>query len=120
MAPSLAPGTLNPAILNVQYAVRGELAIKAEEYRDKLKAHPNDHGLPFTKITTANIGNPQQPGLDQKPLTFGRQVRFSVSIVPRSPGARSLNSERRFINCQGRRITRVSSADGVGQGFVPN
>lgn len=74
MARSLAPGTINPAILNVQYAVRGELALKAEEYRDKLKAHPNDHGLPFSKITTANIGNPQQAGLDQKPLTFGRQV----------------------------------------------
>lgn len=74
MAPSLAPHTINPAILNVQYAVRGELAIKAEEYRDQLKSKPNDHGLPFNKVTTANIGNPQQAGLDQQPLTFGRQV----------------------------------------------
>lgn len=80
MASSLSPGSLNPAILNVQYAVRGELAIKAEEYRDKLKAQPNDHGLPFSKVTTANIGNPQQAGLDQKPLTFGRQVCFVGSI----------------------------------------
>jgi hypothetical protein len=28
---------LNPAVLNVQYAVRGELAIKAEEFREALK-----------------------------------------------------------------------------------
>lgn len=84
MTPSLAPGTVNPAILNVQYAVRGELAIKAEEYRDRLKAHPNDHGLPFSKVTTANIGNPQQAGLDQKPLTFGRQVGYLRPIVARS------------------------------------
>lgn len=78
MAPatvSLSPSDLNPAVLNVQYAVRGELAIKAEVYRDKIKKNPNSHGLPFDKVVTANIGNPQQAGLDQEPLTFGRQVR---------------------------------------------
>lgn len=78
MTNSFTPDSLNPAILNVQYAVRGELAIKAEEYRERLKEHPNDHGLPFDKVINANIGNPQQAGLDQKPLTFGRQVRPRV------------------------------------------
>lgn len=68
----LTPDDLNPAILKVQYAVRGELAIKAEELRDKLK-EPN-HGLPFDKVISSNIGNPQQKGLDQKPITFVRQV----------------------------------------------
>lgn len=71
---------LNPRHLKVEYAVRGELAIKAEEYRVKLK-NPN-HGLPFDKVVSTNIGNPQQRGLDQKPLTFVRQVRFqSTKIV---------------------------------------
>jgi alanine transaminase len=69
---SFAPSTLNPRIKNVQYAVRGELAIKSEKYRELLK-NPN-HGLPFNKVITANIGNPQQKGLDQPPLSFGRQV----------------------------------------------
>ncbi|KAI0267392.1 transaminase [Gloeopeniophorella convolvens] len=64
---------LNPAILNVQYAVRGELAIKAEEHRETLKAG-GDHGLPFDKIISSNIGNPQQAGLDQPPITFNRQI----------------------------------------------
>lgn len=85
MANSFTPDSLNPAILNVQYAVRGELAIKAEEYRDRLREHPNDHGLPFDKVINANIGNPQQAGLDQKPLTFGRQVRrfwMFACVVP--------------------------------------
>lgn len=63
---------LNPAILNVQYAVRGELAIKAEEYRVRLKA--GAHDLPFDKVISTNIGNPQQAGLDQPPITFNRQV----------------------------------------------
>ncbi|KAF8318817.1 putative alanine transaminase [Cantharellus anzutake] len=71
---ALTLGSVNPALLGVQYAVRGELAIKAEVYRVRIKNHPNDHGLPFDKIVPSNIGNPQQPGLDQKPLTFGRQI----------------------------------------------
>ena len=65
---------LNPAFLNVQYAVRGELAIKAEEYRVQLKTNAT-HNLPFNKIVSTNIGNPQQAGLDQPPITFNRQVR---------------------------------------------
>ncbi|KAG6811418.1 hypothetical protein H0H92_007526 [Tricholoma furcatifolium] len=64
--------SLNPVVKNVEYAVRGELAIKAEEYRVKLKE--NGHGLPFDKVISSNIGNPQQKGLDQPPITFTRQV----------------------------------------------
>ncbi len=66
--------TINPSLLNVQYAVRGELAIKAEDYRNQLK--DPEHGLPFDKVINSNIGNPQQKGLDQPPITFTRQVRF--------------------------------------------
>lgn len=77
---SFAPSTLNPRIKNVQYAVRGELAIKSEKYREMLK-NPN-HGLPFNKVITANIGNPQQKGLDQPPLTFGRQVAALLEYPP--------------------------------------
>lgn len=68
----LTVDSLNPSILNVQYAVRGELAIKAEQYRVKLKE--DNHGLPFDKVISSNIGNPQQKGLDQPPITFTRQV----------------------------------------------
>ncbi|KAH9996337.1 transaminase [Russula vinacea] len=71
--PGLTIDALNPAILNVQYAVRGELAIKAEEYRVQLKTNAA-HDLPFNKIISSNIGNPQQTGLDQPPITFNRQV----------------------------------------------
>ena len=74
---AFSPSSLNPAILNVQYAVRGPIATRAEEYRDRIKKDPNGHGLPFNQVVTANIGNPQQAGLDQKPLTFGRQVFLS-------------------------------------------
>ncbi|KAF9525308.1 alanine aminotransferase [Crepidotus variabilis] len=64
--------SLNPALKNVEYAVRGELAIKAEALREELK-NP-DNRLPFDKVISSNIGNPQQKGLDQPPITFTRQV----------------------------------------------
>ncbi|KAF8119302.1 pyridoxal phosphate-dependent transferase [Boletus edulis] len=70
----LSVDDLNPAIRNVQYAVRGELAIKAEQYRVKVQQSPTSHGLPFNHVISSNIGNPQQKGLDQPPLTFVRQV----------------------------------------------
>lgn len=68
----LTVDSLNPSILKVEYAVRGELAIKAEEYRVKLKE--SNHGLPFDRVISSNIGNPQQIGLDQPPITFARQI----------------------------------------------
>ncbi|CRK48767.1 hypothetical protein BN1723_020646, partial [Verticillium longisporum] len=46
------------------------LAVKSEEYRAKLAK--GDKDLPFDQVISANIGNPQQ--LDQKPITFFRQV----------------------------------------------
>ena len=66
----LTKDRLNPHLLNAQYAVRGELAIRAEELKTKI-AH-KDPSLAFDKIINCNIGNPQQ--LDQHPITFFRQV----------------------------------------------
>ncbi|KAK8069388.1 hypothetical protein PG994_006004 [Apiospora phragmitis] len=62
---------INPNVIEAKYAVRGELAVKSEEYRAKIrKGEAKD--LPFDQVISANIGNPQQ--LDQKPITFFRQV----------------------------------------------
>lgn len=61
---------INPNVKAAKYAVRGELAVKAEEYRVRLAQ--GDKSLPFDSVIFANIGNPQQ--LDQKPITFFRQV----------------------------------------------
>ncbi|KAG7699395.1 hypothetical protein KL951_001112 [Ogataea haglerorum] len=69
-ASRLTASDLNPHALNAKYAVRGRIPTKAEELRNQLAN--KSHSLPFNKIINANIGNPQQ--LDQKPLTFYRQV----------------------------------------------
>ncbi|KAI1334086.1 PLP-dependent transferase [Xylariaceae sp. FL0016] len=63
-------GNINPHVVEAKYAVRGELAVKSEEYRTRLRK--GDTTLPFGEVISANIGNPQQ--LDQKPITFFRQV----------------------------------------------
>lgn len=68
---SLNIDNINPHVRKAEYAVRGELAVKSEQYRSKIqKGETKD--LPFDSVISANIGNPQQ--LDQKPITFFRQV----------------------------------------------
>ena len=68
---SLNIDNINPNVRKAEYAVRGELAVKSEEYRSRInKGETKD--LPFDSVISANIGNPQQ--LDQKPITFIRQV----------------------------------------------
>ncbi|KAK6200333.1 alanine transaminase [Scheffersomyces amazonensis] len=63
---------INQQTVQANYAVRGKIPIIADELRDLIEKNPASHGLPFNKIINANIGNPQQ--LDQKPLTWYRQV----------------------------------------------
>jgi alanine transaminase len=72
---SLSIDNINPHVKEAKYAVRGELAVKSEEYRAKL-AKGEGKDLPFDSVISANIGNPQQ--LDQKPITFFRQVASLV------------------------------------------
>jgi alanine transaminase len=81
---SLNIDNINPHVKEAKYAVRGELAIKSEEYRAQLKKDnpptPPEYPLPFDTVISANIGNPQQ--LDQKPITFFRQVLSLLEYPP--------------------------------------
>jgi len=69
---------INPQVLKAEYAVRGEIAIKADEISKKLEEQKKTgvKTLPFDELVYCNIGNPQSLG--QKPITFFRQV---LSIV---------------------------------------
>jgi alanine transaminase len=67
--PALDVSNLNPNVLNAEYAVRGAIAIKAQDYAEKMR---QGEDLGFQSIVQCNIGNPQI--LHQKPITFFRQV----------------------------------------------
>ncbi|KAF9202167.1 hypothetical protein BGZ49_007639 [Haplosporangium sp. Z 27] len=69
----LTSNNMNPRVRKAEYAVRGELAIKSEEFKVNLA---NGALLPFKRVVPCNIGNPQV--LDQKPITFFRQVASLV------------------------------------------
>ncbi|KAJ1022952.1 hypothetical protein NDA13_005001 [Ustilago tritici] len=72
--PVLTIKTINPHVLEAEYAVRGEISNRANKYAAQI-AQGDASDLPFSSVVTANIGNPQQqPYLAQKPLTFWRQV----------------------------------------------
>lgn len=62
----LHPDLLNENFKKAEYAVRGELYLKAEELRKAGR-----------EITFTNVGNPH--ALGQKPLTFNRQVQALLS-----------------------------------------
>lgn len=64
--------TINPKVKEAEYAVRGQIVIRAGELQDTLNNPEQKGSLPFDKLYFCNIGNPQSLG--QKPITFFRQV----------------------------------------------
>ncbi|KAG0258101.1 hypothetical protein BG011_003532 [Mortierella polycephala] len=69
----LTSDNMNPMVRKAEYAVRGELAIRSEKIKTELA---NGASFPFKRVVGCNIGNPQ--ALDQKPITFFRQVASLV------------------------------------------
>jgi len=57
-------------IRDVRYAVRGPIVQRSLEIVEALKLP--GHGKPFSEVVFCNVGNPQ--ALEQKPITFHRQV----------------------------------------------
>ena len=68
-AAPLSLANLNPCVLAAQYAVRGELVLRAQAHAAALA---RGEARPFKQLLYCNIGNPQDLG--QAPLTFFRQV----------------------------------------------
>ncbi|XP_057770537.1 alanine aminotransferase 2-like isoform X2 [Salvia miltiorrhiza] len=62
--------SINPKVLECEYAVRGEIVNLAQKLQEDLKVNPDTH--PFDEIIYCNIGNPQSLG--QQPITFFREV----------------------------------------------
>lgn len=63
---------VNDNLARMEYAVRGELVLRAEALAKQLPVTPGHPFQPFDRITYCNIGNPQSVG--QPPITFLRQA----------------------------------------------
>lgn len=74
----LTEETMNQNLRTMEYAVRGQVVIKADEINTQLKASPDNHPFPFDHIVYTNIGNPHSVG--QKGLTWPRQVMALVDL----------------------------------------
>lgn len=67
----LTEETISPALVNMRYAVRGEIVKKAEDIQHILEEHP-EKLIKFDHVLYTNIGNPH--GVGQRSLTWPRQV----------------------------------------------
>ena len=56
--PQLTLDTINPSVIKMEYAVRGELLDRAVQLEKQLN-DPEAEKLPFESIVRCNIGNPQ-------------------------------------------------------------
>ncbi|CAK0878721.1 unnamed protein product [Prorocentrum cordatum] len=92
---------MNPRLKDMEYAVRGEVPIRAEEIAAEMEAcaaSGQDHPFNFSSLLRCNIGNPQSVG--QPPITYYRQV---LSLVD-SPSLLQKSSSWMF-----RRGTQIPS-----------
>lgn len=119
-AEPLAIQDLNESVLNAKYAVRGSIPMRAEELKIQLQKDPKS--LPFDRIINANIGNPQQ--LNQKPLTFYRQVLSLVQYpnllesLEKSGSTKeykpdAIKRARHLLNAIGGSVGAYSNSQGV-------
>jgi len=75
--------TMNPNIIQMEYAVRGTVVIAADKISANLRERNGDNDndksdRSFDKIVYTNIGNPQSVG--QQPLMWPRQVSALVDL----------------------------------------
>ncbi len=78
--------TVNPLLKKMEYAVRGEVVVAADNISKELESIDKENTTrkyKFDKILYTNIGNPQSVG--QAPLTWPRQVMALVNL-PESLG----------------------------------
>nr|AIT69935.1 alanine transaminase [Dumontia simplex] len=89
-----AAGGVNRSLEAMEYAVRGQLVLRAEALARQLSRRvpdsqpsPSESPLPFHSVVYCNIGNPQSVG--QKPISFVRQVLAAIMcptlIAPDAP-----------------------------------
>eukprot|EP00179_Madagascaria_erythrocladioides_P028136 CAMPEP_0198335004 /NCGR_PEP_ID=MMETSP1450-20131203/20004_1 /TAXON_ID=753684 ORGANISM="Madagascaria erythrocladiodes, Strain CCMP3234" /NCGR_SAMPLE_ID=MMETSP1450 /ASSEMBLY_ACC=CAM_ASM_001115 /LENGTH=510 /DNA_ID=CAMNT_0044039631 /DNA_START=154 /DNA_END=1686 /DNA_ORIENTATION=- len=70
--------SINPRVLEMQYAVRGAIVLRGQQLAEELRS--GVHNLPFDEVVFCNIGNPHSVG--GTPITFLRQVLAGCAYPP--------------------------------------
>ncbi|XP_040442848.1 alanine aminotransferase 1 [Falco naumanni] len=111
--PVLTPGTMNPAVRRVEYAVRGPIVTRALQLEQDLR-----QGVPkpFTEVIKANIGDAHAMG--QKPITFLRQVTAlclcpELLAEPSIPQDAKGRARRLLAACAGQSAGAYSASPGI-------
>ena len=81
---SLNIDNINQNIRKAQYAVRGELAVKSEQYRTQLARGEGKH-LPFDTVISANIGERHGPAKSR----FGLVLIWTCTRQPAAVGPKA-------------------------------
>ncbi|KAK0064272.1 alanine aminotransferase 2 [Biomphalaria pfeifferi] len=105
--------TLNPNVIELEYAVRGPIVIRATELERKIAAGET---LPFKKVVKANIGDCHATG--QQPITFIRQVLAlctypSLMDSAAFPSDVKAKAKRILDNCKGQSVGSYSDSCGL-------
>ncbi|RHW74227.1 alanine aminotransferase [Trypanosoma equiperdum] len=113
---------INPRVKKAQYAVRGLVPMRADEIREEIRSGTGKSKFSFNELVYCNIGNPQ--ALEQKPLTFHRQVMSLIdapfllednAVVSRYPSD-AVSRARLYLGHIGQRTGAYT--DSAGYAFV--
>jgi alanine transaminase len=92
---------MNQAVVNMQYAVRGPVVLRAGQIENEIERGTKK---PFGKVIRANIGDCHATG--QKPITFLRQLMALVTYPallthPNIPNDVKEKAKRFLSDCKG-------------------
>lgn len=109
----LTLNSMNPCIIEMQYAVRGPLVIRASEIEKELEKGVKK---PFKEVIKANIGDCHAMG--QKPITYIRQVLALVSYPPlfddpSFPSDVKQHAKEILNGCKGGSVGSYSDSPGI-------
>ncbi|CAM2698913.1 unnamed protein product [Rotaria socialis] len=107
--------TLNPRILDVEYAVRGPIVIRAAEIEKQIKG--GNHSFPFDRVIRANIGDCHASG-NQVPVTYIRQFLAGCTYPPLMdspdfPSDIKQKVERLLSVCGGKSLGAYTESQGL-------
>jgi len=110
--PVLSEDHMNPAVKQLQYAVRGPIVARAVQIDKEIESGSQEYD--FSKVIKCNIGDAHAMG--QKPITFIRQVVAGMLMpdcLPDMPEPVQARVKQILTGCGGGSIGAYSNSAGV-------